>query len=235
MSQETNTSSTAPPVSSQSWSEVWISAITKPSVATFESFVQDTNATSRRAYKWVFVSTLIGYTFSVLIGLVLAAVFGIGLLEGPDAAIALGTALISSLLILACGGPIVALLGVLSLMIWAGIIQSSARSRGGTGTYSELAFAFATFVAPLSLIMSVLGSIPFVNYLNYFIMVYEIVLSVIAVKAVHTLAWGKATSSVFFPLVLVLILVAVVVVCILIILGPVVGNVFSDIISTPGP
>jgi len=224
MSQEFGPPSTSPPVSSPSWSEVWISALTRPSVATFEGFVQDPNATDRRAYTWVFVSALIGFAISALLGIV----FGTGTAEGPEAT---GVMVGSSLTCLICGAPISALLSVLGLVIIGGITQLIAGALGGTGTYSELVHAFAAYMAPLTLITSVLGAIPYINFLTIPLGIYGIVLNVIAVRAVHQFGWGKAIASSVLILVGILVLVACVVIGILLLLGPVIGNVFSNIVE----
>lgn len=227
MSQEFGTPSPPPPAPSLPWNEVWISALTQPSVATFEGFLRDPNATSRRAYIWTLVNALIGYAISFVLSALLGGVFGTGTLEGPGAAGAMGSLLTA----LICGAPIVALLSVLMLMISAGITQLIARALGGTGTYSELVYAFAAFAAPLTLITSVLSPIPFINLLNIPLGIYGIVLNVIAVKAVNKFGWGQAIASSVLILIAILVLVACVVIGILLLLGPVIGNVFSNIVE----
>ena len=77
------------------------------------------------------------------------------------------------------------LFAVLMLMISTGVINWFARLYGGTGTYTELAFAYSAFAAPLMLI-------PFVPCLNFILVLYVTVLTVIAVKAVHKLNWGNS-------------------------------------------
>ena len=58
-----------------------------------------------------------------------------------------------------------------------------------------------------------------------------------AVKAVNQFGWGKAIASSVLPLALILVPVAVI--AILLLLGPVIGNVFSNIVGemalTPVP
>jgi hypothetical protein len=193
-------------------------------VATFEGLVQDPNATERRAYTWIFVSALIGLAISALLGIV----FGTSTPESPEAT---GVMVGSSLTCLICGAPISAGLSVLGLMIMAGITQLIAGALGGTGTYSKLVYAFAAYTAPLTLITSVLGAIPYINFLTVPLVIYGMVLNVIAVRAVHQFGWGKAIASSVVILVGILVLVAIVVIAILLLLGPVVGNVFSNIVE----
>ena len=54
------------PSSPQSWGEVWRSATTRPSVATFENIVSHPGVSARRAYIWIFVSALVGYSLIFL-------------------------------------------------------------------------------------------------------------------------------------------------------------------------
>ncbi len=212
MSQESGFPIILHSITSLSRNQVWVSALTQPSVATFEDFVQDPDATHKRAYNWMFVSAPIGYAISTLVNAVLM-VFIAGAPEDPET---FGMGLI-------CGAPIAAYLSVLGLMINAGITQEIASALGGTGTYSKLAYAFAAYLAPLVLILSVLGLIPYLNLLSYPLAIYGIVLNVIAVKAVHQFSWGKAiASSASSVLILIgmLVLVACMVIVILALLGP---------------
>jgi hypothetical protein len=130
---------------------------------------------------------------------------------------------------------------VLGLMISAGLTQLIASALGGTGSYSKLVYAFATYSAPLAIISSIVGSIPYVNYLAFPLSIYGMVLNVIAVKAVNQFGWGKAIASswlILASILLVVVLVAVMVIAILTLLGPIIGSVFSGIIQgleTPVP
>lgn len=228
MSQEPEPSVVSQAADSLSWSEVWLRALTRPSVATFESLLQDPNATTQRAYIWIAVSALIAY----LVSLVLAFVF----VAAEDGMI---VELIGSMAICGfCGAIIAPLLSVLALMINAGLAHLCARALGGPGTYSQLAYAFSSYQAPLALISGVIFVVPCVRYLDIAIALYVIVLNVIAVQAVHRFSWGKSVfCAVIVPIVLVVI-VACVIIAILTLIGPAVGNVFSTMIeelATPMP
>jgi uncharacterized protein YjbI with pentapeptide repeats len=187
---------------SYSWSEVWFGALIQPSVKTFEGFAQDPKATSTRAYTWIFTSALVSALILILIQLVL----------------------LGSVDIVA---PIVAVIvPVVAFAVSTGITYVIARALGGTGTYAQHAFAVAAYVAPLALISNVVSLIPYVNLLNYLLVVYGIVLQVIAIKAVHRFGWGKAIVP-LSPF----ILIAIAVIAFLLLIGPVVGEVYSDIVE----
>lgn len=212
---------------SQPWSEVWISAITKPSVETFEDFIRYPDATANRGYKWIFVAGLIASIFSFLVSLFITGIFGSGSPDPYNVAGLFG----SSIYFLICAAPLSAILGVVGLMISAGITQFFASALGGTGTYSKLAYAFAAYFAPLSLITGLITAIPYLNCLAFPLGVYGIVLNVIANKAVNQFSWGKAIASSVVIIGLILALVAVCMIVVLALLGPAIGNVFSNIIT----
>ena len=90
---------------------------------------------------------------------------------------------------------VVGLRSVLAVVIGAGVTHGIGRALGSTGTYSQLVYAMATYLAPWSLITMVVGSIPLVNYLVLPLAIYGIVLNVIAVKAANHFGWGKAIAA----------------------------------------
>ena len=132
------------PVESSSWFKIWTKALTQPSVETFQSFLRQPQATSQRAYRWIFYAVIVG------IGIAIAL---ISLLN--DAATFMG-ADISAFGVVGLIGWIAAFIQavaagavmVLLFALWVGISQLAARVLGGTGTYSKLAFGFATCAAP---------------------------------------------------------------------------------------
>jgi hypothetical protein len=88
-----------------------------------------------------------------------------------------------------------ALAAMLGLILTVAIQNIMAKLLGGQGTYSQLIYAEATFYAPLLLINSILSLIPYVWLLTYPLALYEFILSIRAIKAVHQFSWGKAIVS----------------------------------------
>lgn len=176
------------------WSQVWVQALTQPSVETFKRLLRDPNATSRTAYAWMAITGLIAYLLSWLL---IAVLGGGGLADGLGELAAFGL----------CGAIVAPILTVLALIIGTGITHALARMLGGTGSYSELAYAYATFQAPMMLISGVISMIPIVSYLSFALSLYMIVLSVLAVKAVHDLGTGAAiASALVLPIVAVIVI-----------------------------
>lgn len=191
------------------WREAWKQVCIRPVVSTFENLVHGPAVTTSRAFKWVLVTGLIG----ALLQAVFAAAFGSAL---PAA----------TLIVLV----LVPLGAVISLWFSAHISDWMARKLGGTGTYTELAYGWAASIAPLALMTSVLGSIPnaYALALNAGVGMYGVALRITAIKAVYQFSWGRAiTSIILIPVIVVVVAVAVIV--ILALMGPAIGNVFSNI------
>jgi len=226
-----------PPKGNESftWSEVWINALTKPSVETYERLVRDPNASTNKAYGWVFICSLIGVLLSSLIGMGIGGLFDAGSIAGFN----YGTLFGVSIFQLLCCAPIVGVLAVFGIALNAAITQLIARALGGTGTYSELVYAYAAYTAPYTLVTSILFAIPFVSFcLGIPLSIYSIVLTVISVNAVNKFGWGKAIVSAFVLPLVIIVLSICAAVFLLTLLGPTIGDVFSDIVrelSTPVP
>ncbi len=218
---------------SYSWSEVWISALTKPTVSTYEHLVHDPTASPNKAYGWVFFCSMIAYATTYLIGLVIRNLFDTSGFGGFGSAPYSG---VSSIWLVCCA-PLVGVLAVLGLALQAGLTQLIARMLGGTGSYSELVYGFAAYSAPLSLLTGIIYAIPIINLcLSIPLAIYSLALFVIAINAVNQFGWGKAIASAIIIPVLLIMLISCSVITILTLLGPTIGNVFSEImreLATP--
>ena len=238
MSEELTTQPAAGPEVSAgvplSWRQVWTSALIRPSVQTYQDLLSDPQAIPRRAYLWVVAAALISYAISMA-GLALTGTSSLSAIQGIDTASVLGP---SMLLILACGLPVIAVAALLGLIIGAGITQGIAGLLGGAGTYARLVYAVAAFSAPLAIVSSVIGAIPQVNCVGIALLIYQIVLWVVAIAAVNLFGWGKAIGTFVITVVAVVLIVGCITVVPLLLLGPVINNVYSNIIQnlpTPGP
>ena len=205
-------------------------ALTQPNVATYEQIANDAPPESTsKAFTWIFAASII----SGLIGVAGAFIFGnatrVSNVSGVNPALFAGT---SSTVGLICI-PIVGLLAVLVTALFVGISHVIARALGGTGTYNKLLYATAAYSAPLQMVYSVIGLVPVLgSCVNLILGIYGLVLNVTAVKAVHQFDWGKAILSSVVIWIGVLVIVAVVVIVILALLGPAIGNIFSNMVQT---
>ena len=221
MSQAPDAMSAELPGRSFSWREAWTNALTRPSVATFEELAGDPRATAGRAYLWIAAASIIG----VLVQIVLVYV------QIQDLILPGYSSLVLSSMMTTAVGLVVA--SLVAFLIASGAAHLVARLLGGRGTYSALAFAYASYSAPLTLINYVLGGLPLGVLLNCVTVatgLYALVLAVTAVRAVHQIDTGKAiVAALAIPFLFVCLAVGIIV--LLAILGPAVGNIFSEIIS----
>ncbi|GAB4567265.1 MAG: hypothetical protein Fur0017_07670 [Anaerolineales bacterium] len=225
------------------WLQVWIKALTKPSEQTFIEITEGPEAVAKTAYIWVFIAG----TVSAIIQAILRGIYmamGItpqlpipGLEEFTSQPVSSDPSVtVISLIGSLCAAPIAGLVSILFFAIGVAITQWIAKLFGGTGTYEKLAYATAAISVPYTLIVSVislLGAIPFVGYctglLSLVLALYVLYLQIAAVKAVNTFGWGAAAGSVLIPGFVILLFCCCIVIGSLMLLGPMIGEVFSGI------
>ena len=214
MTQDIETSNNVQPGRTLSWREVWIQALTQPSVATYQALIQDPHASPKRAYIWIGLSVLVG-----------AFISSVGTWLWPGEVLGLeGVREVDML----CGPLIATVVTVLFIAMVAGGSNLIARLFGGEGTYSAFVYACAAYTAPLSLISGVLGVIPLIRaFLALLLGCYALVLSVIAVKAVYKFAWWKAIVTLVLALPGIVVIVAFVVIVVLVFLDPLIQAMFE--------
>jgi hypothetical protein len=195
---------------SYDWAEAWWLALTSPTPRTYDNLLADPNAGAVRGMIWIAGVTLFSGLFTLL------AQQMVSILTGSPAPVALPEVEgVNSLAVfgitLLCSAPIAALLGVISLVIAAGLFNFCGRVLGGRGSFGEQIFALAAFTAPLSLVTSllavlssiagVLGNLAslVVSCLSLPLGVYTFYLNVVAMKAVQRFGWGRALVAVLLP------------------------------------
>ena len=212
-----------------SWSQTWIKALTQPNVATFEQIANDAPPDSySKALTWIFAATLVSGLINVVVGLVFSSAARFSNVRGIDPATLQGTSTVVSLICV----PVIGLISVIITAIIVGITHLVARALGGTGTYNKLIYTTAAYSAPLTIVSSLIGVIPVVGAcVNLILGIYGLVLNVTSVKAVHQFDWGKAILSSVVIWIGLLVLVAVILIVVLALLGPSIGNIFSNIVQ----
>jgi hypothetical protein len=174
---------TAPMMSTtRAWYTVWWQAITQPTVVAYEALANDAGATAQRAYRWIFLSSLV-------VALIAAFTQPGQTVAQPEEAFRAARGSVATV----CLVPSTAAAGVLGFALVTWITQQIAKMLGGSGTYSKLAFATAAYTAPLSVVGLVLGQVPYLWCLLLpLIWGYTCVLNVVAIRAVNQLTWGRA-------------------------------------------
>ena len=218
------------------WHQVWIAAITKPNEENFRDLAALPNAKASTAYLWIFLSYIVFF----LVTFVAQITFGLPNLAQQFSESGLGDLPLDniggSLIGVICASPFIAALSILGFMVSVALIQWVAKLFGGTGSYDKLAYVFGAIQAPMMLISSVfalLAMIPFVGMcfgiFSMGLSIYMLVLQVQAVKAVNNFDTGKAIGAIFLPGIVFGIFICCCVVIFGAVLGPVVGDVFSEI------
>jgi len=214
---------------SEPFYKIWIRAVTKPNEQTYIDIANSPDAKPNKAYIWVFATALASYFFLMLVMSIISAVAG----TGGDLA--------TTLITLSCAVPIIAGLVTVFFAIDVAILQWVAKMFKGTGSYNQLIYVLAAISAPLTLISGALGAfsvVPFLGYclsaINIVLIVYVIVLNIMAVKAVNNFGWGEAIGTVLLPALVFGCICGCATIFILMLLGPVVGDVFSTINSSLG-
>jgi hypothetical protein len=108
----------------------------------------------------------------------------------------------------------------LSFFIHQGITYLIARAFNGNGSFLRQGYSVLLFQVPLGIGSSLLGLIPILGLLvGIAALIYEIVLAVFAIMAVHRLSGGKASAVVILPVVILGILFCAVAITLGIIIG----------------
>jgi len=177
--------------------EVWLTALTNQDMRAYSALLEDKDAGQGRAYEWVAYVGLItgllsGLTASTTIGDVLAEYGAFDFLAGMD-----------SILVTVILAGIMAIFGcvssVLGLFI-SGVFQHFlALLFGGSGTFSRTVYALGAYVAPMTLVSTIVAIIPFVNCISPLLGIYSLVLNVRALAAAHNMVLARALMVVLLP------------------------------------
>ena len=155
--------------------KVWVAALFRPSVSTFERLLKDPLAGSRRALLWFIGFSLFNGCIIILESFILRAVMSWDLII-----ISFFISLFSTTLL------------IFSIVI----IEVISEFLGGQGDFSKLFYGFSTFGAPLTTVSMSLDILPFANILWLVPIGYGFILALMVCKAVHQFTWGKALISV---------------------------------------
>jgi hypothetical protein len=128
------------------------------------------------------------------------------------------------------------IMGPVGFYIVNGLTYLGAHIFGGTGGFSTHVYLQSLWVVPLGMVMSLVSLITVVPILGGCIagiavlalFIYSIILNVRAIKVTHDLTTGRAVGAIFAPALLLLVVPCLVIV-VLALLGPAIGNVFSNI------
>ena len=185
----------------------YIRILTKPSAATFAE------EQGKAAWNIVWVQLLgLGVISALLQFLIIQLVVPIILSSASSSSG--GTAVAGVVAILegfAVGFARMTIITVpLSFFITSGIYYLIAKAFSGQGTFLAQSYSATLFYIPTAILSSVLFLIPFLGGLAAFaLFIYEIVLGVYMMMAVHRIGGGKATAVVLMPAIVLFLLFCV--------------------------
>lgn len=197
------------------WYDVWLKALTKPTVDSYIELLRDPLASTGRACWWVFLAGIVTGLF-VLINLSLNPDFtqAIDGLEQQQNFGNFGAIIAVGMILLV---PLQAAFSVLGLMMGAAIYDFLAKLFGGSGSFSRTAYLMGAYSAPFGIITSLLSLVPLVGEcLNFLLIFYAFRLGVTSLQAAHRLNGGRATIIFLLPSLLILMLLCI----LLVALGP---------------
>lgn len=199
--------------------QTWMNAVTQPNSEFYDNERRSPNATLGTAVIWVVIAAVA----SSIIG-ALGLFAGIGALQSSG--------IIEEILsdpeippevrmmvegFLSGGG--MAGLGAASLIanvvlapiffiIITGIVHLIARLFGGQGDFGRFAYLNAAYQAPITILTSLLGLVPFLgSCISVLISLYSLVLAYFAIKTEHQLTQGRSIMVLLTPILLVVALV----------------------------
>jgi len=163
------------------WARIWLAAVTRPSIATYQELARQPHVSSMDAWIWLFASSFLSGLFISLGPILVRA------RPAFDQGLALA---------------VFTIIAVLAWAIFSVCIQGIARIFKGEGTYQSLIYLFAAFSAPLMLVTSGLSLVPHSGLVLIALYLYWLVLYSVAVQGAHQFSWMKAVGAVLLSLML---------------------------------
>lgn len=199
------------PLRSYSTLDVWATVLTAQDEKSYADILKDPEMGLGRAFTWAAIS-----------GIVAALAFPLQLmlnpqivqqLDMPEFQNAFGSVESASAMLIITGIAVIIspIASVINLALGGGLMHLISMAFGGGGNYTRTVYAVAAFLAPMTMITSLVAVIPYVGLcLSPLLGFYNLVLNVRALKAAHDLSNGAAIGVIFAPAILVFIFFCVI-------------------------
>jgi hypothetical protein len=159
------------PAPAPNWADIWLTAISRPRLSTFEKLAANPRASTRRAYTWLGAAALAGWAVPALASLARGGI--------PVWAVPLAAVVLAGL-----------------TLIWFSLAHGAAdylaQIFGVRLPFDRIAFAASSFCAPLVIVAAGLMAGPgFMRVLLLPLLGYAFYLDVLSVRAVYRLGWAQ--------------------------------------------
>ena len=178
---------------SYSWLETWQMAVFSPSELTYQSIYMDPKGNHTRILWWVSIVSVLSSVVNLIVGLLLNTSSFTMRFNSFSSTSSGSFDILFGLISI----PINLVFALISYYIWVGLIYLMAMILGGKAEYGKTAYVFAAIYFPINFIVALLSFIPLLGALAAIpVVFYELVLLVIAIKAINQFGWMKAIISV---------------------------------------
>lgn len=202
-----------PAAKSYSFYDVWLTVLTSFDIESYEEVLKDPEAGAGRGFEWVAYAGIVGgllAPFSILGNpSILAEIQNM-----PEYDSMLGNTGLTALLIFFAfaSALITPIASVIGLALSAGIQNVLAVFFGGNGDYGRTVYALAAYLAPMTVLIALLGIVPLVGQcLTSLLTLYNIFLNVRALRAAHSISTWQALGVIFAPAVILVIFICLVI------------------------
>lgn len=196
---ELNESQPEPIPSEVSFLQIWYLALVRPSEEAYHAIYRDPGATVARGLMWV---GLAGLASSSIALLAQSGQWMRTISRFADQ-LDVGSLAAGSALVLLCLIPIMTIMTVVGLLVYAAILHFVGSAFGGEGRFPDMLYMLSVITAPVTLLNSLLGAIPIVGAcLALPFAAYSIYLNALAVKSIHRFSWVKTIVTLLVPVIL---------------------------------
>ena len=200
------------PLRSYSTLDVWATVLTAQDEKSYADILKDPEMGLGRAFTWMAYAGIVA-ALAVPLQLMFNPQIA-ELLDMPEFQNAFGSIDSISFLVILTGIAVIItpISSVINLALSGGLMHLIAMAFGGGGNYKRTVYAMAAFLAPMTMITSLLAAIPLIGQcLAFPLGIYNLILNVRALKAAHDLSNGAAIGVIFAPLILVFVFACLVV------------------------
>jgi len=193
-------SKSKPVAKSYAFYDVWMTVLASMDIESYENVLNDPEAGAGRAFEWVAYAGIISgliFPFTLMNNPQFRELMNMPEFKGLFGNMGTTAFMVALAFVMALLTPIFSVIG---LAISAGIQNFLAVLFGGNGYFGRTAYALAAYLAPMTIIIAVLGIIPLVGQcLTSVLGIYYFFLNLRALRAAHSISVWQALGVMFAP------------------------------------